>query len=306
MQAAGMYARGRDALQTLASCAPTPEGRSAALARAADIEGPLRLSLHAASRSQGFDVSEPAAVEAVAEVLGDAVKVRLQQASATGVVAAPAANAAGTDTRDAGAAAVGQFTWRGASFAVPHDDQIRVRLAAASAAIAAAPLCATDLPPTACTSQALTEHASQWESAAAALQMAKNALDATVKGEADAGVADAASTEARLHAVLMVAAAEAHIERFSARALNLMHAFNANARYAVAKQKKRERGARPADAVKLFDALYRAALGLESAADSPSLPAPMVQAVVALSSTAAELYSAARCVFVAQVRDQYL
>ena len=81
-----------------------------------------------------------------------------------------------------------------------------------------------------------------------------------------------------------------------------MHAFCANARYAVARQKKRERGARPADAVKLFDALHRAALGLEATADSPSLPAAMVQAVVATSGAATELYGAARCLFVAQVR----
>lgn len=305
MQAAGMYVRGRDALQVLASSAATTEGRSAALARAADVDAPLRLSLHSASQSEGSDVSEAAASIAAAAVVGKAAVARLQQVTAAGTAtpAAAATDATGNASRDAGAATGGQWTWRGAEFAVPHDDQMRERLSAASASVAAAPLSASDLPAAACTSQALTEHSSQWEAAAAALQVAKTALNNTVSGAADAGAADAESTEARLRAVVAVAASEAHIERFTARALQLMHAFSANARYAVAKQKKRERGARPVDAVKMFDALHRAALGLEGTADSPSLPAAMVQAVVATSGAAAELYSAGRCLFVAQVRQ---
>lgn len=304
MQAAGLYVRGRDALKALASCAATTEGRSAALARAGDIDAVLRLSLNTASQAQGTNVSEAAASAAAAVAVGDEATSRLKRVVAKGSAppAASDAEAASETTREAGAETGGQWTWRGTSFTVPHDDELQGRLAAATAAVAAAPLSASEHTASACTSQALTEHLAQWETVATALQAAKSSLDATVSAVADAGVVDTESVPARLQAVVTVAAAEAHIERFTARALQLMQAFSANERYAVAKQKKRERGARPADAVKLFDALHKAALGLESAADSPSLPAVMVQSVVATSSTAAELYSSARCLFVAQVR----
>jgi hypothetical protein len=305
MQAAGLYVRARDALKALASCATSPDGYSAALARAAAVDAPLRLAIHSASQYTGSEVSEVAASDSAAATVSESAAQRLQKllaAKDTATTGATNSGADGAASRDAAdTAAVGRWAWRGIDFEVPHDRLLRERLAAASAAIAAAPLSASDVSAACCTPQALAQHASQWESAALSLQGAKAALHETVLGTADTGGADAASTEARLQAAVSVAASEAHIERFTARALQLMHAFSANTRYAAAKQKKRERGARPPDAVKLFDALRRAALGLEAAADSPSLPAAMVQAIVATSGAAAELYSAAGCLFVAQV-----
>lgn len=140
----------------------------------------------------------------------------------------------------------------------------------------------------------MATHAASWESAAAALQGAAAALEAASEGSDDTGV--------RLQSAVSAAVAEARIEQFTARGLAVVHKSCMNAANAATGVKAREKGARPADAVKLFDALYHAALDLDRAASAPGLPAAAVQALVATSAAAAAVYSAARCLFAAHAR----
>ena len=78
--------------------------------------------------------------------------------------------------------------------------------------------------------------------------------------------------------------------------------FQANERHAFAREKARERGARPEDAARLFDSLHRAALSLDALATAPGMPPVAAQTLVATGAASAELFAAGRCFFIAQLR----
>jgi RNA-binding signal recognition particle 68 len=78
--------------------------------------------------------------------------------------------------------------------------------------------------------------------------------------------------------------------------------FRANEAHAFARSKAQERGARPEDAVRLYDGLHRAALALERSVTAPGMPPAAAQALAATSSASAELFAAGRGFCVAQLR----
>lgn len=94
----------------------------------------------------------------------------------------------------------------------------------------------------------------------------------------------------------------AHVDRRPLAFAQVALKFRVNAANEFAKSKARERGARPEDALRLFDGLHRAALSLEAAAGAPGLPAALVQTVVATSAASASLFAAGRRTFVGHLR----
>lgn len=275
--AVSLFAASQAALDLLGKTAPDKDGRTAARARLPDLHAALRLCLHRAG--QPVDASaEPAAPAPAAAAAAQRLSTR-----------AAAAAAADADMASDAAAGASTWRWRGVDFAVPDNARVRDRLAAAAAAAPAAQ------PPAAADPAVLAAHASACEAAASCLAAAGAALEAGADSSDD-------DADARLRAAVSIATAEARINQFTARGLALHRKFCINAANAVSGVKTREKGARPADAVKLFDALHRAALDLETAAAAPGLPAAVVQALVAASAAAAAVYSAARCFFAAHAR----
>ena len=108
--------------------------------------------------------------------------------------------------------------------------------------------------------------------------------------------------EQSLHCAARLAGLATARLRLGLFAVQVVHKFRIKAANEFAKIKSRERGARPEDAVRLFDGLHRAALSLEELANSPGLPATVVQALFATSAASAALFAAGRRHFVAHLR----
>lgn len=78
--------------------------------------------------------------------------------------------------------------------------------------------------------------------------------------------------------------------------------FKRNAARALSKSKDREKGARAEDCVRLYDALVKASLDLERAANLNGIAPAAAEALVARSEAFAALYAAARCYYIAHLR----
>lgn len=78
--------------------------------------------------------------------------------------------------------------------------------------------------------------------------------------------------------------------------------FKRNAARALSKSKDREKGARAEDCVRLYDALVKASLDLERAANLDGIAPAAAEALVARSEAFAALYAAARCYYIAHLR----
>ena len=75
-----------------------------------------------------------------------------------------------------------------------------------------------------------------------------------------------------------------------------------NQQHAFTRAKESDRGTRPEDGVRLFDALHRAALDLEATASAPSMPPAAAQSLVAAAAASSALFAAGRALHVALLR----